>query len=88
MNFRKFFRYLLLFEWLFGGKSKADKQTSSTDNPPGHDYGCDCDCGYIPPRKSGYSRSSWDDGHYAHNDYYHDSQDDYAHDFDEFEDDY
>jgi hypothetical protein len=32
--------------------------------------------------------NSWDDGHYADEDYYHDSADDYAHDNDDFEDDY
>ncbi len=45
---------------------------------------------YVPRTRLNNRRkfSSWDDGHYADEDYYHDSADDYAHDNDDFEDDY
>lgn len=88
MGFWSFLRDMFVFDWLFGNHRKSGTPTNHTKNYTNNERDLDCDHDYTPPRSSGYSRSSWDDGHYASEDYYHDSHDDYAHDFDDFDNDY
>lgn len=79
MSFWSFIRDMFVFDWLFGNHCKGGTPTNPINNYTTSDRDCDHD--YTPPRKSGYSHSSWDDGHYASEDYYYDSQDDYADDY-------
>lgn len=90
MRLWSFLRDMFVFDCLFGKHHKGGTPTNHTDSYTTYDSNCDCDYNhdYEPPRSSGYSHNSWDDGHYASEDYYHDSQDGYAHDFDDFDDDF
>lgn len=87
-------RDMMVFEWLFGKRHSertATNRTTPTYNEHDCLHDCDCDFDFKPhhdSRQSRYTSSSWDDGHYAHEDYWHDSSDDYAHDFDDFDDDF
>lgn len=91
MSFWRFLRDMFVFDWLFRNHSKNGTPTKHTDNYTTYDSDSDCDHDYEPPCSSGCSHISWDDSwddrHYASDDYYHDSADDWAHDEDDFEDD-
>lgn len=90
MRFWSFVRDMLVFDWLFGNHRKCGTPTNHTNNYTNYIRDCDCDHdhNYEPLRSSRYSRNSWDDGHYASEDFYHDSHEDYTHDFDNFDDDF
>lgn len=88
MSFWSFLRDMFVYDWLFGNHRKGGTPTNLINNYTTSDRDCNCDHDYTPPRNSGYSHSSWDDDHYASEDYYHESHDDYAHDLDDFDDDF
>ena len=88
MSFWSFIRDVFVFDWLFGKHRKGGTPTNHTNNYTAYDRECDCNHEYEPPLNSHYSHCSWDDSHYASDNFYHDSHDVYAHDFDDFDDDF
>lgn len=88
MGFWCFLRDMFVFDRLFGNHSKNGAPTNHTNNYTTYDSDCDHEHDYEPPRSSGHSHVSWDDMHYASDDDYLDLADDWAHDEDDFEDDY
>ncbi len=67
MGFWKFWRRLILLDWIFGGRRSdtSANQTSYTS----YDHDCDCGDNYGLPRSSGYSGSSWRNGSYDNDDF-------------------
>lgn len=88
MGFWNLLREIFLFEWLFGSPEQGCKPVKRTHKFTPFERDCNCGQNYYPPRNSSYNQDTWSDDHYACEEYYHDSQDDYAHDFDDFDDDY